>query len=127
MRRPLIDQRLYAKTMTHWPSLCDIQSISEVRSDSNQLIASNPVAVANMTQIPCSLAPLSITPTDNEVRSGEISSGKVGRILKLNGFFPGITNTMQAVVDGVTYQIVGIEADSHSWSTRLKVENILNG
>lgn len=120
----LVDPRLESHLPNHWPSTCEIRTVSYAVSASNQRIKSG--AVTLYTRVPCRMSPLSKTrTTDNEARSETMESALKQRILKLNGYFPLIVpRDMDAVVDGVVFPIRGVENDSQRWSTRLFVEDL---
>lgn len=82
--------------------------------------------MAGMADIPCRIAPVSATNiTDKEVRTESVQALYSLRELKLNGYYPLIqARVMLAHVDGVRYQIRGVEHDSEHFSTRLLVETI---
>lgn len=123
MRKPLIDPRMLSHIQTHWPSRCTIQAITYGVSQSNQRIPTGSTNI--LVDVPCSMAPLNeANPTDDEKRSPTIQGSFDKRVVKLSGYFPQIVERHIAIVDGVTWQIRGVEHDSQHVSTRLKVEII---
>lgn len=125
--RPLIDSRMMARDEQFFTSRCTIQQIAYTPSDSNQQVPTGQTDIPGLIGIPCRLGPLiEVRPTDDESRESMIEGQFERRQLKLNGFFPQIVNrTMQAVVDGVSWQIRGNESDSAQLTTRLKVERVM--
>lgn len=79
-----------------------------------------------LDSIPCRLGPLVlIRPMQSESREEGAIADYTGRHLKLSGYYPSIEiRTMVVLIDGVTYQIRGIEHDSQNFSTRLHIENV---
>ncbi len=107
-------------------SLCTIQQPSGVFTQSGQPDGVY-VAVSGLVNIPCTNPPTSnIRITANEKRTiAEIKSDNSNHVL-LDDYFPQIDalqrNGAQAVVDGITYTILGVESDSQEKMTRLNVE-----
>lgn len=125
MKRQLVDPRLRASTQAFWPSVCSIQTVVNTVSDSNQPIRTGQTPVPSLQRIPCRLGPLSETSVaDKEVRDPSVTSFVKRRDLKLDGYYPEIAPGMEAVVDGVTYPIVGMDSDSQFQFTRLLLEVI---
>lgn len=124
--RSLVNPKLRAKLPEHWLSSCTIQSVTVTLSESGQKVPYAASNVAGLVNIQCRMAPIiDARPTDEEIRTTGLRLEHSKRILKLNGYFPQIVNrAMQAVVDGVTFEIRGVEADSQSFSTRLRLESI---
>src|SRR5438105_4097479 len=124
--RQLLDPRLGATVSDGFPSRCTIQSIPKTAAASGQPVLGVPVDVDGMTKISCRIGPLIlIRPTDNENRTNRIQESYLARQLKLDGYFPAIlVRDMQAVVDGITYPIRGVEHDGNQFSTRLRLEVI---
>lgn len=122
-RRPLIDPRLKNALPTHWPSRCNIQSVNFTSSTSGQAVPTSGTDV--LLDLECRLAAISLgTPTDDETRTSALTSGKESRTLLINGYYIGLieSDTMWAIVDGVTYHIRGVESDSEMHYTRLRLE-----
>jgi hypothetical protein len=120
----LFDSRLLSQLDRHYESSCTIQSVIFTSDNANQDVISSTPDVAGMTLIPCRIGPLiEIRPTDDELRSSDIRARRVERQCKLLGYYPGIIpREMQAVVDGVTYPIRGVEHDGSRMTTRLRLE-----
>lgn len=126
-RRPLIDQRLKNALPNHWPSRCSIQSVNFTSSTSGQEIPGAGTDIEGLTDLECRMGPVSLgTPLDDEMRTQEITEGRTRRILWINGYYvPQIeSSTMQAVVDGVIFNIIAVESDSQKCYTRLRLEDM---
>jgi|SRR3990167_364679 len=125
--RQLFDNRLRASIQDAFPSRCTIVAQDYTVNAANQKVQSGETAVAGLTDIYCRIGPLiEIRPTDSESRKSDISSLRTARQCKLLGHFPQIqANVHRAVVDGVSYPIVGIEADGSQISTRMRLEVII--
>lgn len=106
-----------------FPNLCTLQAISgsldslgaEVMTFSN---------VTGLVNIPCHNAPpaRSSVAGSHELRMKDRLSEKQERHVLLKGYFPTITKKMRAVIDGVAWNITGVESDAFDTLTRLYVE-----
>lgn len=123
--RSLFDTRLNKAIEGLYPSLCTIQIVTTSVSASNQKVPTGATDIEGLINLRGRMAPMSAIGgiTDKETRSGGIVSRVVERLLKLDGYYPQIdTRRMQAVVDGVVYQIRGVDSDSQHFNTRLRLE-----
>lgn len=106
------------------PSLCTIQSKTDTRDSAGQPIPT----WANLTghvNIPCAVGPgVQSRGGTNEVRLVDETLTIIPRQVLLQGYYPSITSLMQAVIGGVTYRVLGVEADSSHQITRLNVEEV---
>lgn len=108
-------------------SLCSIVEPPEVFDDGG---APDPTAaytpVTGLQNIPCIAAPLSDGDTvqPNEVKSLSELLSKSPLHVWLSGYYPQIWTNNRAVVDGVTYDILGVEWDSEHTQTRLAVQEM---
>ncbi len=108
-----------------WPSLCTIQSFTYTANAANQLIQTGTVNVN--VGIPCILVPDKNTASYDEKRAAGLISQFKGAKCKLNAYLPNLDiRIYQAVVDGVVFQIRGVDADALDFSTELRLE-IVNG
>lgn len=125
--RPLLDNRLKAQIQDHFPSRCTIVAQQYTVTAANQKIPSGEAPVEGLSNIYCRLGPLiEIRPTDSEIRRSDMSTLRTARQCKLLGHFPEILATVhKAVVDGVSFPIVGVEADGNQLSTRLRLEVVI--
>lgn len=123
---PIVAHAFRSALRLHYPSRCTIQLVSSGDTPSGQQVSSGGLPIAGHLHIPCALGAFSKdTTTDSEKRGPMILEEFSRRICKLNGYYPSIVERqMQAVVDGVTYSIRGVESDSQHVSTRLYLEVI---
>lgn len=109
-------------------SLCTITVPPEVFGPSGAPIATAPYIPlsAEYTDIPCSAPPLGIGETvqPTEVKDMQEISAKQPHDVFLGGYFPLITMDCRAVVDGIEYDIVGINQDSQKQHTSLAIWRI---
>lgn len=119
-------------------SLCTIQQPSGTFT-TDGAPDGNFTNVAGLVDLPCMDAVLSdgsITAT--EARELEEILSKSYRHVSLNGYYPtlisgavlmggpgGAALGWQAIVDGVTYNLIGAEADSQGTQTRLKLQLVI--
>lgn len=122
--REITDPRLRIALHRLWPSTCTIQLILTTTSTANQAVPSGASTVSGMDEIPCRIAPIvRERPTDDLAVRTVVDEYHVRRHVLLNGYFPTIkVDEMQAVIDGVTYPIRGVDFDGNRFTTRLKVE-----
>ncbi len=121
----MIHPRMLASLSQFYPSSCTIQ-----RSVLSQDDYGEPTAVwsdlADHVDLACGVAPISAgSPTGaNEYRRADLTVTTATHHIALAGNYPTITPAMRAVVDGVAWNILGVEHDSHGVTTRLKVERV---
>lgn len=123
---PLLSPAFSSALRVHYPSRCSIQLVASGDTPSGQLVTAGGELVSGHINIPCALGAFSKdTTTDNEKRDARILEEFTRRMCKLNGYYPTIVERqMRAVVDGVIYNIRGVESDSAHVSTRLYLEVI---
>lgn len=100
-----------------WPSLCTIQEATQTAGTTGELVEvwAN---VAGLVNLPCNIAPVSISEQRWTERTVETGTHKV----YLKDYFTTITAMAHAVVDDVTYNILSVEQDSQGAVTVLRVE-----
>lgn len=76
--------------------------------------------LAGHVNIPCMKAPIDASETKT---LDEILSRNLSRML-LNDYYPEIIANYRAVVDGVDYDVLGVEHDSQHRMTRLTVSKV---
>jgi hypothetical protein len=108
-----------------FPNLCTIQSAA---TTINAMGAPVVTPFANMTglvDIPCHSAPPAIEDVrgSDELRKVDRTDTRQMRHVLLAGYFPTIALSMRAVVDGVAWNIVGVESDAFDSQTRLMVQD----
>jgi hypothetical protein len=104
-------------------SLCTIQQSVVAQDADGAPQYTPPTNVAGLINIPCMNAPLSADAVQaTEVRDLEEIQSKGLRHVLLMGYYPQITADLWALVDGVTYDIMGVESDSQTSQTRLKLQ-----
>lgn len=123
---PIVAHAFRSALRLHYPSRCTIQFVSKADTPSGQSVNSSGLPVSGHLNIPCALGAFSKdTTTDNERRGPTVTEEFSRRICKLSGYYPAIVERqMRAVVDGVIYNIRGVESDSQHVSTRLYLEVI---
>lgn len=117
----LIDPRLMETLADFTPATCTIQARTSSYISTGDLLETY-ANVTGLVDIPCQVS----------VQGGFMKGGKeqrkesgdyttFERLITLDGYYPTITETMQALIGGVTYDIDAIDHDSQSTYTRLGV------
>ena len=108
-------------------SLCTIKQPDNVFTDSG-FPSGNFVNMAGLVNIPCMKAPQSMLRIGaNEVKAVVGNESIEPSHVLLNGYYPAIpqvTNSrpaLQAIVDGIAYEVMGVEHDSQFQMSRLTV------
>lgn len=99
-----------------YPSLCTIQQRTDTADSYGQPLPdwSN---LAGHVNLPCRIAPKST----QERRTSEQIYVTATHHIALGGHYPAVTEKMQAIVDGTTYDIEGVEWDGNVKTTRIYV------
>jgi hypothetical protein len=106
--------RLRVPVDDFYPSLCTIASASVVQDEYGQEEGVL-TPVEGLTNLPCRIAPRS----SGETRSTQQVYAEASHHVALAGYYPAIQTTHAAQVDGVTYDIEGVEHDGNHTMTRL--------
>jgi len=101
---------------TFFPSLATIQAVT-LTQDSYGEPAEAWANLAGHVDIPCAIAPASA----RERASASMTVAETTHTTILAGEYLTVTPVHRAVVDGTVYDIVGVERDSHSTMTRLRL------
>lgn len=115
-----------------FPDLCTIQEPLPGLSDQDAYGAPHSAAVRTYTplaghqDLPCAVAPEGGTTAaaSKERRTTEYTQEWNLFEIILNGYFPDIKQVHQAVVNGVTYEIQGVNADVYKILTHLHCRTI---
>jgi len=124
--RTIIHPKLFTEMPQFFPSRCSIYPLVQVRNPLGELIATPPDewldgAEPIIEDIPCIIADLA-RPVETEIRTPDSTYIAVARRLMLSGFYPEIDEHMRAVVDGVVYDIRGVDPSAVGSHTELVVE-----
>jgi hypothetical protein len=124
-RRALIHPQMLDRLPQFYPSEATIEEPTETR-DSFGSTSSTWATLASHSAIPCRVAPLTVqTPTfSNEAKLEDLSYLTTTHHIALRGYFPLITPLMRAMVDGVAWDIKGVEHDGQHVTTRLRVNRV---
>ena len=87
------------------------------------LLPSGYANVDGLVNIPCMFAPQSVpTPSQGDtVRTEQQFETKTEFHLLLNAYYPAVQQRYLVIVDGVTYEVMGVESDSQDQMTRCAV------
>ncbi len=113
----IVHTRMLSQVVDFLPSLCTIQTVTSTMDDHGHgtKVGTN---VVGLIGIHCQMKPIKAS----EVRTSDlVVSANAFRVALLT-YAPTITNLMWAIVDGVTYNILGVEHDSQHAMTYLTVE-----
>ena len=129
-------QRAIAKAMPAaistglFVSLCTIQAPTGSRTSSGAPLPTAFANVSGLVNIPCMDAPPSMSTIQaTEVKALEEIMALGLRDCLLNGYYPALTQGnvtgtgmgWRAIVDGVTYDLMGAEFDSQTTQTRIRL------
>lgn len=106
-----------------YKSLCTIQQPNISVDGAGGQLYTPATNVPGLVNIPCMKAPTSpVRVQATEMKALEDIMSKVPLHVLLNGYYPAITPDLWALVDGVQYDIIGVESDSQSQMTRLELQ-----
>lgn len=117
MVRQLVHTRMVIGLRNFYPQTCTIRQSTAAKSPEGQQVPSwNDLA--NHVDLPCRLT----AGSGSQVR--DVRQTYVSKLpsIALQGFFPEITEGMQAVVEGQVYKILQPRHDAQRSSTSLDVE-----
>lgn len=106
----------------HYPSLCTIRTPNTTRDAIGHPVP-NPQDLGGHIDIACRIAPVNTREVRTELQIYVNATHHVA----LNGYYPDIAEDMSAVVDGVSYDIEGVEHDGNDVMTRLWVRIVDHG
>lgn len=123
--RPIVDPRMTGKLGGFYPSVATIEQATETRDSFGSPVLAW-ASVEGLSGIPCRVAPLTIqTPTfSNEAKLELLTYLTTTHHVALQGYYPQIETTMRAVIDGVIWDIQGVEHDGQGSTTRLRVNRV---
>lgn len=126
MNSTLVSPKLMDALSAFYPDTVTIQQKTVSRGAAGSEIATW-ADVSGLVGIPCAIAALSVTRDTStaEVRTALQTYGVITHHMSLQGHYAGITNEMQAVSGGVTYDITGVEQDSHGVLTRVWLREVV--
>ena len=119
MTRTIFDPRMMAELADYFPSLCTIQTPTS-EEDASGAIIEGWEDFADHVDIPCAHGPNK----GIEVKQSDQTYVISNYTLSLRGYYPTITEVMQAVVDSVEYEILLAQSDSHGVTTRILARKV---
>lgn len=114
---------LLAGLAAFFPSLCTIQEPGTPTTDSYGSKTYPWPTLAGHTDIPCRIAPIASL-RQGESRRADMTVTTATLTVALAGYYPTVTSAMQAVIAGVTYNILDVKHDGSSVYTTLQVERV---
>lgn len=112
---------LLAELAVFFPSLCTITEWTGVTRDAHGVKQQSPSTV--FTDIPCRIAPIASL-RQGESRRADMTVTTATLTVALAGYYPTVTSAMQAVLAGVTHNILDVKHDGSSVYTTLQVERV---
>ena len=119
MTRDIFDPRMMEELADYFPSLCTIQTPTVIEDASGAIIPGWE-DFADHVDIPCSHGPSKGV----EVKRADQTYVISNYMLSLRGYYPTITEVMQAVVDDVAYEVLLAQSDSHGVTTRILTRKV---
>jgi hypothetical protein len=117
--RALIDPRMINRLVRFFTMRCTIEAPGTTKNSVGE-VSKTFSAVPGWTAIACRLAPA----TGGERRTNVQTYVDATHVIALAGIFNGIGEEMQAVVDGVHYEILLVEVAAEAIITQLQVRVI---
>jgi hypothetical protein len=113
----LLHPSFFAHMSAFFPQTCNIIERGGM-IDSYGAMTSDWKTVEGMASVQCALA----IPTGGKQWRSDMSPTIIGQQIVLAGYFPNINESMRAVVDGSTYDIMLVEHNPTHEITRLTVQ-----
>ena len=117
MARPLIAPAMFSRLFNFYPATVTIQAVAEPQ-DSYGAPADNWADRAGYVDLECRLAPSG----GQEVKMADQTYAVSTHTIAITGYYPGIDEKDRAVVGVETFDILLVESDGQSESTRLIAE-----
>lgn len=123
--RPMFDPRMLERLRGFFVSTINIYETSN-EPDSFGSPSEGLSIVEGLDGIPCSIGPFNdVIPISGERKLENISYNTSTRHVSLKGYYPQITDKMFTIFDDKTWNILGVESDSHNQTTRLIVNVVV--
>lgn len=121
--RPIVHPRMLERLETSFfPSTVTIQTTTEARGTDGSVI-NTWANLASHIDLPCNVVP-ETTASSREVRRDSMTVQKSTHRINLAGHYSSITERMQAVTGGVSYDVLLVVHDSQETQTTLIVEQV---
>lgn len=109
-----------------YPSLCTFLQLTKTQNDSGQETHTFTTIDAGHTNIPCRKSPLIIVrPQTQESQHGAFQFSEAKEQVNVNKYVADASIEWQITVDGITYEIVAVEHDGNSLSTRIGIGKMI--
>lgn len=119
--RAIFDPRMMCGIGEYFRHLCTIEVATEEANSFGE-VNRTWAELSNHERIPCTVGPLPGQPAPQERRRQDGTMAFETHHIVLRGYYPDIDSEHRAVVNGVVYNILTAESDSHRETTRLRVE-----
>ena len=118
--RALFDPLMMTALDDFYPSLCTIQASTRARNAATGALVDTWADVAGLVGLACAIAPS----RGSEVKRSDETYAVSEFVVSLPTYQPTITARHRAIVDGVTFDILLPQPDSHHGQTRLLVRRV---
>jgi len=118
MRSELIDSNLLTHLSRFYSSTCTVKTYAAENPDTFGQPQPAWIDFVGHVNLACSLAPSG----GREVKRPDMTIAISTHIVSMAGYYPTIIPKMRAVIGGNTYDILTVEVDSRSKTTRLMME-----
>ena len=103
MSHPLVDPRLMASLGSHFPSLCQVQYLTETVDADGQVVTA---WTDRHAAVPCNVTSLK----GKEIRGPNQTYVVANTSIALQGHYPDVKESDRAIVGGTTYNILLAES-----------------
>ena len=119
MARTIVDPRFAEQMSDFFPSTCEIQEDLGTENDYGEIVH-DWQPLTGHTAIACSHGPSK----GKEVKQPDQTYVVSNYTIELQGQYLGINEAMRAVVDGIAYDILLVQASSHGRLTRILARKV---
>lgn len=120
MTRPVVDPRMLARLEAFFNTTCTIQQVTETRDGAGGVVETW-ANVTGLVSLPGRRAPVTTTRT-TEIKIESLTYTVNVQLIVIAGYYTTITPKMRVVCDGLTLDILSVEHDGYSKTTRLSCQ-----
>ena len=120
MTRPLFHGDMMTRLRDFFPESVTIKMWTENQDATTGEVTTSWANYAGHVGLACSQGPTGGVETKRADETYVVSNWTIA----LRGYYPTITEKMQAVIDGVAYEILLVQSDSHAQKTRLLTRKV---
>ena len=120
MTRPLFHADMMTRLRDFFPESVTIQTPTETQDATTGEVTTSWADYSGHVGLACSQGPTG----GQEVKRSDETYVIANWTIALSGYYPTITEKMQAVIDAVAYEILLVQNDSHAQKTRLLTRKV---